>query len=101
MEELHRLKQELDDYLNSQKKYFGCKVMKYITFMLEEFAYLFRINLNFKKNTSFTLCVIQGFHSREIDVFSGLLHCVVWWLETSVSEAMLPLSLGMKFIKSP
>lgn len=27
MEELQGLKQELDDYLNSQRKYFGCKVM--------------------------------------------------------------------------
>jgi hypothetical protein len=27
MEELQGLKKELDDYLNSQKKYFGCKVI--------------------------------------------------------------------------
>lgn len=34
MEELQELKRELDEYLNSQKKYFGCKVMVHITFLL-------------------------------------------------------------------
>jgi len=30
--DLHSLKKELDEYLNSQRKYFGCKVTVYILF---------------------------------------------------------------------
>ena len=30
LEDLQSLKQELDEYLNSQRKYFGCKVTVYI-----------------------------------------------------------------------